>query len=667
MVHSRFRPRPATVSEADNLAISPDNISGNPGQPFTNVQVASFTTSFIGNVASDFSAVIDWGDGTTSPGSISGSSGNFIVTGTHTYASGGNDTFTVTVADDDPGTATITGSGTATINFAGQMVLTAATEATALPNNTPVATFSDSNGGDTPASFTATINWGDGTSSAGTVSGGGGTFTVSGGHTYADEGNDQASVTLTHTSDSATSTVSGGVAVAENDVLNVHATSFSAKAQQAFNGAVATFTDTDNANVAGDFIAVIDWGDGTTNAGSISGSNGAFTVNGSHTYAAAGPDNVTVTVTDDAPGTATATGTASIQVAPNMVVMTGTPGNDTFTALPGDERIDAGQGVDTINFNFRLVDATISWVGNEVIVDGPSGSHTQLAESFSRSGNQVTNGVMSDAPSGSHTVLTGFEVFNFTDGTVHDDDGNPLVDDLFYYSQYHDVWNAHVDADAHYNSLGWHEGRDPNAFFSTNLYLSANPDVRASGVNPLTQYDSIGWTQHRIPSLTFNGDSYLAANPDVAAAHVDPLWHFLIGGAGEGRQPIAPTEWLMPNGFDFVYYLQHNPDVAAAHIDPFQHFETQGWKEGRNPNAFFDTNGYLAAYTDVAAAHINPLDHYNTNGWHEGRDPSTGFDTTSYLSAYPDVAAAGVNPLVHFLGFGIHEGRQPFGDGVFDH
>ena len=480
--------------------------------------------------------------------------------------------------------------------------------------------------------------------SAGTVSGGPGpgTFTVQGSHTYADEGNDQAFVTLTRTADHATSTISGSIAVAEHDSLLAQAVAISGKAHQALtNVTVATFTDTDTATPASDFVAIIDWGDGTTNAGAVSGSNGAFSVNGSHTYATAGQDNVTVTVTDDAPGTATATATstASIGAGPDTV-LTGTPGNDNFTALPGSERIDAGAGVDTITFGFRLVDATFAWVGNEVIVNGPSGSHTEL---------------------------TGFEVFNFTDGTVHNDDGNPLVDDLYYYSQYHDVWNAHVDADAHYNSVGWHELRNPNAFFDTNLYLSANPDVRASGVNPLTQYDSIGWTQHRIPSLTFNGDSYLAANPDVAAAHIDPLLHFLAGGAGELRNPIAPTEWLMPNGFDFVYYLQHNPDVAAAHVDPFQHFETTGWKEGRNPNALFDTNGYLAAYTDVAAAHINPLDHYNTNGWHEGRDPSVGFDTTSYLAAYPDVAAAHVNPLVHFLGYGIHEGRMPFGDGVFDH
>src|SRR6266567_2749286 len=108
---------------------------------------------------------------------------------------------------------------------------------------------------------------------------------------------------------------------------------------------------------------------------------------------------------------------------------------------------------------------------------------------------------------------------------------------------------------------------------------------------------------------------------------MDPLAHFLQYCAGEGRQPIAPTEMIAPNGFDYVYYLAHNPDVAAAHVDPLQHFETVGWKEGRNPSVNFDTTSYLAAYADVAAAHINPL--------------------------------------VHFLDAGIHEGRSPFADGVW--
>jgi VCBS repeat-containing protein len=317
--------------------------------------------------------------------------------------------------------------------------------------------------------------------------------------------------------------------------------------------------------------------------------------------------------------------------------VSGAGGNDTFAALPGYERIDAGGGTDTVTFGFNLTDATITWVGNQVIVD----------------------------TSTSHTVLTGVETYVFADGTVNNNDGDVLVDDLYYYATHHDVWNAHADADAHYHGIGWKEWRDPSAFFSTSFYLATNPDVKASGADPLTHFHQAGWSEGRQPSMTFDTAAFLKANPDIAAAHIDPLAHFMQLGASEGRQPIALTSLIAANGFDYVYYLQHNPDVAAAHVDPFQHFQTTGWKEGRDPNALFDTEGYLATYADVKAAGINPLDHYHTVGWKEGRDPSVSFDTTEYISHYFDVAVANIDPLEHFLRSGLHEGRSAFADGVW--
>ena len=189
-----------------------------------------------------------------------------------------------------------------------------------------------------------------------------------------------------------------------------------------------------------------------------------------------GADTLTITTTDpgllDARGEQCDTDLVTITVKP----ITGTNGDDTFTAQPGSQRIDALLGNDTITFDFRLVDATVKYEGNKVIIDGPS----------------------------SHTVLTGFEKFVFTDGTVDNNDGNWLVDDLFYFSRNHDVWNAHADADRHYNTFGWHEGRDPNAFFSTAIYLSANPDMKAAGVNPLVHFDQSGWKEGRVPSLDFD-------------------------------------------------------------------------------------------------------------------------------------------------------------------
>jgi hypothetical protein len=309
------------------------------------------------------------------------------------------------------------------------------------------------------------------------------------------------------------------------------------------------------------------------------------------------------------------------------------------------------------------------------------------------------------APNGTITDLTGVGTLTFTDGTIQENDGTPLVDDLFYYSKNLDVWAAHLDPDQHYANFGWKEGRDPNDDFSTKGYLAANPDVAAAHINPLLHYDSFGWREGRGPGPDFDSSAYLAANPDVAAAGIDPLAHYLANGLVEGRNlssdRSAPGvfefkltdatvsvanghEWVKgPNGaltdvtgigiitfadgtvkeadsqplVDDLFYYANNHDVWAAHLDPDQHFAQYGWKEGRDPDAYFSIRGYLAANPDVARAGVNPLAHYDTYGWREGRDPGPGFDTSSYLAANPDVAAAHIDPLAHYLQYGIAEHR----------
>src|SRR5262249_9215048 len=61
---------------------------------------------------------------------------------------------------------------------------------------------------------------------------------------------------------------------------------------------VATFTDPGGAESLSAYAAVIDWGDNSASAGTISGPNGSgvFTVTGSHTYATPGTNTITVTV-----------------------------------------------------------------------------------------------------------------------------------------------------------------------------------------------------------------------------------------------------------------------------------------------------------------------------------------------------------------------------------
>lgn len=86
----------------------------------------------------------------------------------------------------------------------------------------------------------------------------------------------------------------------------------------------------------------------------------------------------------------------------------------------------------------------------------------------------------------------------------------------------------------HYQSVGWKEGRDPNAWFDDAGYLAAYQDVARSGLNPLSHFAVYGWTEGRDPSAGFDTTSYLAANSDVAAAGVNPLIHYLEHGAYAG-------------------------------------------------------------------------------------------------------------------------------------
>ncbi|MGE0748298.1 MAG: matrixin family metalloprotease [Rhodospirillales bacterium] len=133
---------------------------------------------------------------------------------------------------------------------------------------------------------------------------------------------------------------------------------------------------------------------------------------------------------------------------------------------------------------------------------------------------------------------------------------------------------------------------------------------------------------------------------------------------GPSRSVAAASSPTVSAGFaalfDDQFYLSRYPDVAAAGIDPTAHYLLFGAGEGRDPDKLFDTSAYVAANPDVAAAGINPLEHYAAYGWREGRDPGPGFDVQAYLQAYPDVALVGIDPLQHYLLYGEAEGRAIF-------
>ncbi len=172
-----------------------------------------------------------------------------------------------------------------------------------------LASFTDPDPAAQAAEYAASISWGDGTTTAGTISGPtGGPFTVTANHTYADEGSYPIKVTITDTDNTANSAGVDDTATIGDAGLSASGISPLPVSGQSFSGPVAAFTDAGTATSSpADFTATIDWGDGTAaSAGTVTGSGGSYQVAGSHSYTGTGYYTVTVHITDDGGSTADA-------------------------------------------------------------------------------------------------------------------------------------------------------------------------------------------------------------------------------------------------------------------------------------------------------------------------------------------------------------------------
>jgi hypothetical protein len=154
------------------------------GQPFSGATVATVSDPDTAATAGEYSALIEWGDGSTSSGTINGSGGSFTVTGSHTYAEEGTYTTKVTVTDTDNLANTASDSNKATVVDAILLPTGITPPGNSSEAYTVTATFFDVNPLATAADFTATIDWGDSTTSTGTVSGSGSLYSVTGSHFY---------------------------------------------------------------------------------------------------------------------------------------------------------------------------------------------------------------------------------------------------------------------------------------------------------------------------------------------------------------------------------------------------------------------------------------------------------------------------------------------------
>jgi choice-of-anchor A domain-containing protein len=92
------------------LTATGQTVSATAGAPFSDV-VASLTDHDLLGTAGSYTAVISWGDGSSSAGTVAATGpGAFTVSGTHVYGAAGSYPVSVRITDVDGGTASVAGS-----------------------------------------------------------------------------------------------------------------------------------------------------------------------------------------------------------------------------------------------------------------------------------------------------------------------------------------------------------------------------------------------------------------------------------------------------------------------------------------------------------------------------------------------------------------------------
>jgi len=276
-------------SSSGSGSSSSGSVSGQPISMSVSYSASGLTVTPSGNIhdpnsaATSITATWNWGDGQTSSGWPSGLS--------HTYASPGQYTITLTAADNigttNSASSSITVSGSTTSgssgSISGQPISISVSYPTSGYTVTPQGTIHDPNSAAT--SLTALWSWGDGTTSGGWPSGLSHTYITPGQYLVTISVKDNLGITNTQSSSVNVAGTSSSLVVTGQPIsINVNYLT---------QGLTVTpqGTISDPNTAATTITATWSWGDGTTSSGWPSGL--------SHTYSTAGSYTIKVTATDN--------------------------------------------------------------------------------------------------------------------------------------------------------------------------------------------------------------------------------------------------------------------------------------------------------------------------------------------------------------------------------
>ncbi len=350
-----------------------------PGQPVT--VSGAFTDAGTNDT---HTSLIDWGDMTTSVGSVTEVPGSGLASAGHTYALPGTYTVSADVSDKDGGiatrTITIVVNAPPSADAGGPYVGV---------EGSPVTlggTASDPNGDPLTKAWTFSVAGGPGTA-----------CTFAGTTTYSPSitCNDNATVTATLTvsdginpsvSSSATVTVGNLSPTATGLVATPDLTNIGTSVSVATTFADPGTNDTHTATVA--------WGDGPPTTATVAESSGSGGVSASHTYTTPGMYTVTVVITDDDGGSVTvSTDVVVYDPTDDFVTANGnfaspsgayTPGNPSDPNYTGNAHIEflvrygvpdpTGHG----EFRFNAADLEMEATGFTQLVVGLSGTRADF-------------------------------------------------------------------------------------------------------------------------------------------------------------------------------------------------------------------------------------------------------------------------------------------------